>query len=353
MSAFPAHGAGPLERLIALLSRSFPLGRTFGVEVRMYLVAALLMPLLFLHWFQGIAATGLERMTLSAFAFVGLYALVWSHEMGHIAMARRHGLPVRGITLSPLGGLAHLGWGAPTPRKDLDVALGGPAVHVLWLAVLWPLRRFAPYDLVVVDGWATLPFGYCVELLFDFNLVLLLFNLLPLFPLDGGRALRAALAMRMDAGRATYYATGLGLVGAVVMGLYGASADGARGVMFLCLAFANLEACLRERADARVRPVYGGVHRRAGLDSDADAWRQGAPPFGEPDDVAVRRPGPVARWRARREAARATREAQQQVDLERDVDRVLARLHEVGMHGLSDEERAVLRRASERRRGPR
>lgn len=350
MNSYGAGPAGPLTRLLALLAKSFRLGRFFGVEVRMYLVAAVLMPLLFLHWFQPIAGTGLERIALSAFAFVSLYTIVWTHEMGHIGMARRYHIATPLITLSPLGGLAHLGTGARAPRHDLWITLAGPAVHLAWLALLWPLRRWVPYDLVVIEGWRTAPFGYGVELLYGTNVALLLFNLLPLFPLDGGRALRALLALRMDAGRATMLATSVGIAGAVLMGLYGLSIEGTRGTLFLFLAFANVQACLQERMAARTHSVYGGTARLGGFEPDHAAWREGRDPWGGPPEVVEKAPGPLERWQKRRVADQAERSMRKETELEREVDRVLARVHEVGMSGLTDQERDVLRRASERRR---
>jgi len=350
MNPYGAQPLGPLERLLALLARSFRLGRFFGVEVRMYLVAAVLMPLLFLHWFQPIAATGLERIALSTFAFVSLYTIVWTHEMGHVTLARRYRIATPLITLSPLGGLAHLGSGAPTPRQDLWITLAGPAVHLVWLAVCWPLVRWAPYDLVVVDGWRTAPFGYCAELLYSTNLALLLFNLLPLFPLDGGRALRALLTLRLGAGRATDIATALGIGGGIVMGLYGLSIEGARGSLFLFLAFTIVQACLRERASSRSHRVHGGAAPRAGFLGDPDAWRSGDVPRATEEDTPRESGGPLVRWQRRRALDQAERAQRRESELEREVDRVLARLHEVGLSGLTDLERGVLRRASERRR---
>ena len=350
MSSYGAQPPGPLTRLLELLGRSFRLGRLFGVEVRMYLVAAALMPLLFLHWFQPIAATGLERITLSVFSFVSLYTIVWTHEMGHISMARRYGIRTPLITLSPLGGLAHLGHRAPTPSSDLWITLAGPAVHVVWLAVLWPLQRWVPYDLVVVEGWRTAPWGYGLDLLYRTNVALLLFNLLPLFPLDGGRALRALLALRLEAGRATILTTSVGIAGAVLMALYGVSTEGVRGTFFLFLAFTNLQACLQERAAARHHPVYGGAARLGGYQPDPDAWRSGHGPFAAVEEERERSPGPLARWQMRRAADQLARTTRRDSELEQEVDRVLARLHEVGMTGLTEKERDVLRRASERRR---
>ena len=344
------HHSEPSGPFGGLLTRSVRLGRPFGVEVRLYVLAAVLLPLLFLHWFQPIAATGLERIALSAFAFLALYTIVWTHEMGHVAMARRFHIQTPLITLSPIGGLAHLGARVPTPRIDLWVTLAGPAVHLVWLAVLWPIRRWAPYDLVLVEGWNTAPFGYGVEFLFDLNQALLLFNLLPLFPMDGGRSLRALLAMRMDAGRATIITTNIGLAGAVVMGLYGFSVEAASGMFYVWLAFTNAQACLRERMEARSYAVYDSGARRRAFESDPDAWRTGADPFGASDAPHEPAPGPFGRWKTRRAAGEAERTQQREVDLDRQVDEVLARVHAVGMNGLTDAERDVLRRASERRR---
>src|SRR5260221_17547 len=116
----PAYNDDPralLPWLIRVLSRSFRVGRFFRSEVRMYWVAVILMPLLFLDWFWRVAS-GLELLVLTAFAVTFLYLIVWTHEMGHALWARRFGIATPLITLSPLGGLAHLGSG-PTyaPRR--------------------------------------------------------------------------------------------------------------------------------------------------------------------------------------------------------------------------------------------
>jgi hypothetical protein len=152
----------------------------------------------------------------------------------------------------------------------------------------------------------------------------------------------------MDAGRATIYATTIGIAGAVAMGLYGLSTEGTRGTLLLFLAFANLQSCLQERMAARTHTIYGGARR--GYESDSEAWRTGRDPFGEVAEERPKQPGPLARWQARRAADQAERASARESDLEREVDRVLARLHEVGMSALTEQERSVLRRASERRR---
>src|SRR5262245_32150611 len=134
-----------LLRLQAWLSASFRIGRWFGSEVRMYWLAALLMPPVIWSWFTEIPSA-LEHLLLTAIAFTGLFGVVLVHEFGHALWARRYGIRTPLITLSPLGGLAHLGAPARGPRQELLVSLAGPATHLLLLAVVWPLSLLLPVD---------------------------------------------------------------------------------------------------------------------------------------------------------------------------------------------------------------
>jgi Zn-dependent protease len=148
-----------------------------------------------------------------------LFLCVLLHEYGHALTARRFGIGTRSITLLPIGGLALLESMPKDPRQEILVALAGPAVNLaiavaLFLGLLIAGRTGAltGFDL---DG------GSIPETLLAANLLLAVFNMLPAFPMDGGRVLRAVLALRMDRVRATRLAARVGQVLAVGLGFLG------------------------------------------------------------------------------------------------------------------------------------
>ncbi|MFV1959355.1 MAG: site-2 protease family protein, partial [Planctomycetota bacterium] len=209
------------QGLLRRLSVSFHLGRFFGVEVRVYWLTLVILPVFGWIEFARLGLPGVQVATLTIIMTLGLYGVVYTHEMGHILAARRYGILTPLITLSPLGGVAHLSSAAPNPRAEIRIALAGPATHLLWLAVFWPLSWFVGPATLRPEGWWISPFAYAVEFLRTVNLWLMIFNLLPFLPLDGGRVLRALLVGRFDARRATVIAARVGQVGAVAFVFWG------------------------------------------------------------------------------------------------------------------------------------
>ncbi|CAG0929293.1 Putative zinc metalloprotease Rip3 [Thermoflexales bacterium] len=184
---------------------SLKLGKWFGIEVNLHLTFLLLIGFL--------AVTGFA-MTRNAAAVAGnlgfllaLFLCVLLHEFGHALAARRYGIQTKDITLLPIGGLARLERMPTDPKQELVVALAGPAVNVVIALALLPV--------VAVSDAAFF------ERLFSTNLLLVAFNLIPAFPMDGGRVLRAGLAMKLDYAKATRIAATIGQGFAVLFGLVG------------------------------------------------------------------------------------------------------------------------------------
>lgn len=352
--------AGPraLYTFVRFLSATARLFTCLGVEVRIYWIAVAVVSLGTYAWASRWAQSALESVTISAIGFVTLFTVIWTHEMGHILEARRHGIRSRLITLSPLGGLAHFASPMRSPREEIFVALAGPAVHLVWLGLLWPLSLFVPDGLFRPEGFASDPVHFTLAWLVDLNLGLLWFNLLPIFPMDGGRVLRALLSLRLHPNRATLHATTVGIVGAAGIVVWGFASGGLYGTLLVFLGLHLIRDCIEERRMAKHVLVYGAAAQaevREVWQSDPDAWRSGGSIFGA-EEARGAAPSPrgqgfFARWRSRRARDAAERRKAADRDLDREVDRILQRIHEVGMAHLTQAERKTLKRAAERRRG--
>jgi len=196
---------------------SWKVGRFAGIDVYIHATFWLLIGWIAVsHILQGDPAL----QTLAAIAFIlALFACVVLHEFGHALTARRYGIKTRDITLLPIGGLARLERMPEQPIQELWVALAGPAVNVVIAALLFAFltitNALEPLERLSVTS------GSFVERLMAVNISLVLFNLLPAFPMDGGRVVRALLAMRMEYTRATQIAASLGQVMAFVFGFLG------------------------------------------------------------------------------------------------------------------------------------
>lgn len=193
---------------------SFKLGRLAGIDVRVHATFFLLIA--WVAWANYVSSGTIEA-ALAGVLFVGLlFTFVVLHELGHALVARRFGVPTRDITLLPIGGVARLERMPEKPRQELAVAVAGPAVNVALALGLGVVALSIGVDLDPTD-----PASSLLEQLVWLNVGLAVFNMVPAFPMDGGRALRALLAMRMRFVRATEIAAMLGQGIAVVLGIAG------------------------------------------------------------------------------------------------------------------------------------
>src|SRR5256886_10833664 len=173
-----------------MFGTSWHIGRIFGIPLRIhiswFLVFALVVWSLARFFFPAVLSQSplWEYWVLGVAAALRRFASVLVHELGHCLVALRYRIPIAQITLSICGGMAHIRREAPTPKAEFLIAIAGPIVSVgvglgFWLLAALP---GAPLELTAVS-----------EHLRNINLVLAIFNLVPGYPLDGGRVLRAGL----------------------------------------------------------------------------------------------------------------------------------------------------------------
>jgi Zn-dependent protease len=194
---------------------SITIGSFGGTAVKIHITF-----ILFLVWiaFSGWTRGGAPAALDSTVFIILLFACVVLHEFGHIAAARRFGIKTPEVTLLPIGGVASLQRLPSDPAQELVVALAGPAVNlVIGLVLIAALGSAHPGDLEQIDN----PNLSLLGRLAVANIFLVVFNLIPAFPMDGGRVLHALLAMRVGGPRATEIAARIGQALAFGLGFLG------------------------------------------------------------------------------------------------------------------------------------
>lgn len=195
---------------------SFSIGKIAGTQLRIHVTFFLLLVWIwFMHYQIGGAAAAWQGVVF----VIAIFVCVVLHEFGHIAMARRYGIRTPDITLLPIGGLARLERMPEEPGQEFLIAIAGPLVNVVIAALIF----------IALGGTAGIEQMMQVEnpradflvRLAGVNVFLVLFNMIPAFPMDGGRVLRAALATRMPWARATQVAAGIGQGLAFLFGFLG------------------------------------------------------------------------------------------------------------------------------------
>lgn len=272
-----------------MFDKTFKLGRPLGVELRLHWsLLALLLVVLPLSLLSG----GLGGLVGAGTVIATLIASVTLHELGHIVAARQFGNETSGITLYPIGGIATLARSSRTPTEEMVVALAGPAVNVLLAGVAGiALSLLGPFALA--------------STVLSVNGALALFNLIPAYPMDGGRVLRGALWKRLGQLDATWWAARAGQGFALLFGVAGlfgnplllviaafvflqASAELARVRLIRLAHGARQDAASGDAAWEQLRGLWGRGDRREG--PSWDPYRGARPRSGEWVQVRERQP---------------------------------------------------------------
>ena len=199
------------------MKSSWKIGTVAGIELRLHITFPLL-----LIWigFSYYAARHSWGDALGGVAFtLALFVIIVLHELGHALTARRYGIGTRDITLLPIGGVARLERIPEDPKQELLVALAGPAVNVAIAIVLFAILSITD-GVHAVSDLDYIAESFLVKLMWV-NIFIVAFNMLPAFPMDGGRVLRALLAMRLEYARATTIAASIGQGMAWLLGIAG------------------------------------------------------------------------------------------------------------------------------------
>lgn len=227
------------------------LGRFLGIDVYIHATFILLIGWVgYSHWLEH---RSLAEVVNGVLFILALFLCVVLHEYGHALTARKYGIKTRDITLYPIGGVARLERMPDRPIEELWVALMGPAVNVVIAAGLFAYLFFSR-SLVPMNE-LTIASGSFLARLMAVNITLVLFNLIPAFPMDGGRVLRALLAMRVEYVRATQIAASIGQGFAFLLGFLGLFSN----PFLVFIAFFVWIGASQEAGIVQVRNSIGGI----------------------------------------------------------------------------------------------
>lgn len=250
---------------------SWRMATVAGIPIRVHVTFGLLLVFIF-----GAHLTG-GRDVWKALEGVGLilsvFACVVLHEFGHALTARRYGVKTRDITILPIGGVARLERIPEKPFQEIVVALAGPAVNLAIACILLIPFTSAMGGLTDPAAAADVLQGNFLAELFAINVFLAIFNLVPAFPMDGGRVLRAVLATRLDYLRATRIAATVGQGIAFLFGLVGLFGN----PMLLFVALFVFIGAGQEAAAVQMRSAFDGVPVSRAMVRDFRILRESAP----------------------------------------------------------------------------
>lgn len=248
---------------------SFRIATILGTEVRIHATFALL--LAFVAW-QSMSQEGASAALESILLVCAMFTCVLLHEFGHVLSARRYGIQTPDITLLPIGGVARLERMPRKPSEELVVALCGPLVNVVIAALIALALGVVPHG----PGASFMRTGHFWVTLMEWNMIMVLFNLVPAFPMDGGRVLRALLAMMTDDyAKATRWAATIGQ-GLAVMVVVGMVLAGAFQPMLMLIAFFVFFAAGQEAAQVTSHEAARDLRVRDAMQTEFRALQPNA-----------------------------------------------------------------------------
>lgn len=330
-------GSGAGNPLMWLLTGSVPLFTVFGIRVRAHAALLLFIGLVLLFGL-GRGSTVQDRITSMSI----LFTIILLHEFGHCFAARWTGGTANDILLTPLGGLA-MTMARHRPWPTFVTVAGGPLVNVaiciltavalLILGVTVPLNPFGFWGGRPSPEWLNVAFH--LYWIYTISYILLLFNLLPIFPLDGGQLLQSILWPKMGYYRSMMLALNVGLVGAVLLFAFGLTMLGSGGGLFIAIiaVFCFLNS-FQMRAMMKAEGPWGF--------SDEDSFDYSSSLYSGGDAKPTR-----ADKRAEKRAAKLARQERAERDR---IDAILEKVSQHGMHSLSWLEKRALRKATEHQR---
>ncbi len=199
---------------------SLKLGSVAGIKILMHWTFVFL--IVWIAFTEAQRGSNFTTILLAIGFILTVFLCVVLHELGHALTAKQYGIKTKMITLLPIGGVASLERMPENPKQELLIAVAGPAVNVVIAFILWlilPSLQNLPSEEFFLR---ITPANFLYLLLFV-NVVLVLFNAIPAFPMDGGRVLRAVLAFKLGRVRATQIAANLGqllAIGFVFIGFF-------------------------------------------------------------------------------------------------------------------------------------
>ena len=243
------------------MNLSFQIGKIMGIPIKLHITFLLIIPVMGYIFANNTSVLGFSdvepamlRYALGLSIAILLFVCVLLHELGHSIVAKKHGTNIQGITLFLFGGVSSLEEIPRNPKVEFKMALAGPSVSLLIGSIL-----IISYELLKTDTSLDNPFLRLLWLIGYINIVLFIFNLIPAFPMDGGRVLRAVLAGKMPYKKATSIAANVGKVFAIFMGIIGLIIPEGGGLWYILIAFFIYIGATEEDKSTQITVTLEGV----------------------------------------------------------------------------------------------
>ncbi len=202
------------------MGKTWRIATIFGIPIHLHWTLGLFV--LFFIWFAKQEALSTENIALLFGFVIALFCCILLHEFGHSLTAKRFGVKTRDIILSPIGGLARLESIPNDPWKEFKIAINGPLVNLLIAIILVVFILLFGYPILpdINNGVVSIGSSNFLQMLMYTNIGVFMFNLIPAFPMDGGRILRSLLSLKLGRVSATKWASILGKLLAICFTLY-------------------------------------------------------------------------------------------------------------------------------------